>query len=588
LLLFAMSVIYLLPFVHALPFIDGVRDMQMALGIARGELWPLTGPVFGNRFHLGPVGYYLQALPLWLGLPVSAIPAFLGLIACSKFALAYGLGRDWIDRRYGLLFASALLLPGWSGLDVLNTTTPLLVPALLLIALWCGLRFVRDRTAAALPALALACSLAVHAHPSALVVALFPALACAMRAIRERRWGLLALAIAAALLPLLPALYALARSGWGAVLSDAVTVVVPGSGHSVQGWLEAARGFALGGPLTTLRTLGSAEQGYLWAGLTLAVSGTGLLRLVWVASIDRDRRALGLGLALMIVAVLVFGARSNTPWYFLHPLSLVWAAACAYGWYRGAHGSAIFVSAAIGLGALQSFGLFHHLARGEGSFATIELLDIRQAHGERGPVLGPWISLDHWSALGALLCADAPARLALHGWLAAVVDDQGALAARAQCSVSELRLGGAADRHWIGLPRQLWSPLNWSPESKIGSLGLFRSGQVIAPTKGQLLADPRNYPLRSSVEAAPQWREYSIPVTAGGLLTVSRLSVLTNLVALELRTATGSLLSPVYQDAIGRAYLLEPGAELPWTLRVQSTAPEWVDIVLLAPQHSPP
>ena len=186
-----MTLIYLVPFSYALPFIDGIRDLQVATDIAGGVHYPLLGPVFANRFHAGPVGYYLQALPLWFGLTLSTVPLFLGLLASSKFLLAYGFGKEWIDRRFGLLLASALALPGWAGMDFLNTTTPLLVPALVLAAMWCTLRFVRRQSTGPLLGAALTTSLAVHAHPGAVVFAPILAGICAWHAARARRWGAL-------------------------------------------------------------------------------------------------------------------------------------------------------------------------------------------------------------------------------------------------------------------------------------------------------------------------------------------------------------------------------------------------------------
>src|SRR4051812_29007637 len=96
-----LTLIYLIPFTYALPFTDGIRDLQVASDIARGISYPLLGPVFGNRFHAGPAGYYLEALPLWFGLSLSTVPLFLGILASTKFLLAYGFGKEWIDRRFG-------------------------------------------------------------------------------------------------------------------------------------------------------------------------------------------------------------------------------------------------------------------------------------------------------------------------------------------------------------------------------------------------------------------------------------------------------------------------------------------------------
>lgn len=586
-LLMLLWLIYLLPFTEALPFIDGIRDLQFALDIARGESWPLIGPVFANRFHLGPFGYYLQALPLAFGLPLSAVPIFLGAIAGSKFFLAYGFGREWIDRRYGLLFAAALALPGWSGLDFLNTTTPLLVPALLLAAAWCALRFLRGGAESTLYGSALAISLALQSHPSALVIALIPAAVCLRQVIAGRRWRALATAIGIGVLPLFPVLIAVSQSGWGIVLPQATTVTVAGSGHSLAGWMEALRGFAYGGPLTTLRTLGSADYGDVLAQATLILSLTGLFLLA--AAARRDRRARLLGLLLIGVALMVFGARSNTPWYFLHPLTLAWAAAVAFGWHRWPHVRSTWVIAACTLAVLQAVLLRAHLAKGEGGFASAELMDVRVARGERGPQFPPWISIRHWNALAGLLCTDGARTLALHGALARAVDDQGGLAARALCSIDQLRLGGVAERHWIGLPRAAWAALQWSPQAKIGSIGVFQPDQVFS-SGSHVLADPHRYPLRAPLGGADASRQFHLRLRGDAILTISQLSPALAYWAVDEIRADALAVAPLHVDSGMQVYRAggDPARWVDWSFTVRASAQPWVDIVSVRPQHSMP
>jgi hypothetical protein len=562
-----------------------VRDLQFALDIARGEAFPLVGPVFGNRFHLGPAFHYLQALPLLLGLPLSAVPMFLGALAGAKFALAYGFGREWVDRRYGLLFAAALALPGWSGLDFLNTTTPLLVPALLLVTCWCALRFVRAGRGAALLGCALSASLALHAHPAAAAVVVVPAFLCLQRLVREQRWALLAAGIGIGLLPLAPALLAIVKFGSAAVLPQAHTVTVSGSGHSIVGWIDALRGFALGGPLTTLRVLGSASFGGALAAVTLAVSICGLALLAMRAA--HDCRARGLGSLLIGVAIVVFAARSNTPWYFMHALTLVYAAALAYGWHHRQAGTRAWIGGAIALALAQGALVHAHLARGEGNFASIELMDVRRASGERGPALPPWISIRHWQALADVLCADPTRTLALHGALARAVDDQGGLAARAQCDLEHVRLGGAAERHWVGLPQALWSTLQWSPRARIGSIGLFPAASVVAG-QGQRIADPRRYPLRAALVGEAVTEALTFTTSSDALLVVSQLSPALAHWRIDAVLADGAPIDPIYSDSSLLAYRATGSGVVTWSLRVSASFPEWVDIVTLEPQHSSP
>ena len=50
----------------AITHLDLARDIGIALGIVDLERWPLSGPPLNGTLHLGPVWYYVLALPLWL------------------------------------------------------------------------------------------------------------------------------------------------------------------------------------------------------------------------------------------------------------------------------------------------------------------------------------------------------------------------------------------------------------------------------------------------------------------------------------------------------------------------------------------
>src|SRR5262244_3720316 len=47
---------------------DQVRDATIALGIVSGHDFPLVGPEAGATFHLGPLFYYLLAIPYGLSI----------------------------------------------------------------------------------------------------------------------------------------------------------------------------------------------------------------------------------------------------------------------------------------------------------------------------------------------------------------------------------------------------------------------------------------------------------------------------------------------------------------------------------------
>lgn len=572
-----------LPFLHAMPFVDGVRDIAIALAIARGESYPLVGPIFGSSFHLGPVFHYLQAVPLLLGLPVASVPWWMGALASSKFLLAYGLGRAWMDRRFGLLFAAALALPGWSGLDFLNTTTPMLVPALLLGTCWSALAHVRGGRALTLIGTGLLASLAIQAHPSAAVLAVFPLSAATAAAIRRGQWPALGAGVAAGLLPFLPVALAWVVQGASAVVPAGQVVVQAGSGHSGWGWLEAAYGFACGGPLTTLRTLGGESWGGMVACATVLLATGGLA--LCARQARRDRRARWLLAGLTWVAVMVFGVRPSTPWYFAQVLTLSYAGVIALGWRSGPWAGRALPGAALALALIQTAAVMQHVGRGEGGFPAAELMDIRQARGNRGPQAGAWIAVSQWADLAQIVCPRLRGTLALHGTLASIVDEHGGLPIRDRCDVSTLRLGGAADRHLVGVPRAVWSPLGWSPLHKIGSLGLFEPDGVRSMSPGHPLADARDYPMRAPIGAVATTRTMRIDVAPGSLVIIGRLSPSLSVFEVASVRADQLALAPAYRDAHIHAYVVPASVPHPVTLSLQvlSTDHDWIDVVEIAP-----
>lgn len=580
-----LATAYLLPFVYALPFIDGVRDIQVALDISYGKHFPLTGPIFGSRFHLGPVFYYVQALPLMLGGEVASVPLYLGLLAATKFPLAYGMGRAWMGRRYGLLFAAALAIPGWSGLDILNTTTPMLVPTMLLATAWFALAYIRSGSTVALVGAWLAGVLAVHAHPSAVVIALLLITAVSWHAIRKRHWRGTVVAVLAAMLPLLPMTFALIQSGPDAVYPAGLTVVQAGSGHSIGGWLDALRGYIFGGPLTTLRTLGSAEWGMELAWIAAATGGVGCV-LAMARGAAGDRRAQCLLVALVAVAVAVFAVRASTPWYFVQSLTVIYAAISALGWGTWHRAAGVLPVIVLLQAFAQSGFIARHIASGEGNFPGAELMDVRRARGEIGPQIGAWLSVREWGDLADLSCSLLQdGQVSLHGEIAAIIDDHGALPIRAACDTEGLRLGGRGVRNIVGIPRAVWGALPWPPVERIGSVGLFDAAVQASKEEGHALSDPRVYPLRQPIGSVVSTREHHLETPANALLVVSRLSSALSVFNVTRVRVGNQEVTPIYQDAHMLAFRLRrPEADVViWSVEVTSTAHEWVDVAAIAP-----
>lgn len=154
---------------HATGGADLFRDLYFAQRIAQLEEFPTEGPVIGGLLKLGPIWFYLLALPYALGDSAGAL-AFIGALSGAKYALAY-----LLSRRHGLsvsasfLWPAALALPSWSSLELIAPThTSIVVSSLLALVIvvcsWNG----RSRIGAAL--IGLLAGLCLHAHPTTLVL----------------------------------------------------------------------------------------------------------------------------------------------------------------------------------------------------------------------------------------------------------------------------------------------------------------------------------------------------------------------------------------------------------------------------------
>ncbi len=142
----AWAIVALLAVLHAAPFLitfiegDFARDLDQATRIVEGSAWPTRGPVLAWTLNLGPVWYWLLALPLALTHSIAAAVAMVALLSALQFPLAYRLGSEVAGRAYGLAFAVFLALPGLASLQGIWIAHPSLVPSAMLVVALCAWR----------------------------------------------------------------------------------------------------------------------------------------------------------------------------------------------------------------------------------------------------------------------------------------------------------------------------------------------------------------------------------------------------------------------------------------------------------------
>lgn len=606
---------------------DTVRDVAHAEAIHRLVAFPLHGPELApgqvNGLHLGPVWFYLLALPLWFHSSWVAIAVFVAALTSLQFPLAYATGRRLGGRRFGLLWCVLLALPGWSSFDLVGFAHTNAVRVAVMLTLYALVRLALERRPRWLVLAAFALALAVHAHPTALAYALLVAVVGFVAlpdAGARMRWGLAALLAAA--LPFAPlgiealtAPSSVARDA-GAYVSGAVhpanLLQVPALlyGVLVRGpwvvanafcnWTTEAATFVAG---ATWLVEAAAAVGLVVAlgkmqgrvpaapqSMPEAAPG-GASRAMPKVALDRvspTRRLALVAIAVTVLVTLVIALlRPVTPFYMTYALLPALAAAGAIGldalaavlgrWVTGT-----VIGVVLALHAASALGIMAAIESGHVRVPVATRLDVKaEAAAPSSPEI--WLPAYAVDRSGALLCGSVPA--VLHGSYAFLADVYGGLDQQLICQRHDAQLTGAAPTgalHWVGLAMPLWRALGGQPQLRLGGLGLAPATRVLWPPEGMPIRDARVYPPRTP-RAGP-----SRQVVIEAELRVSEALVVSAPLGMWMApprievSIDGTPAMPLAQDAVSAVYRCgrcEASAVARWTISVDSAAPEWIDVV---------
>jgi hypothetical protein len=575
---------------------DTTRDVAAAYAIVADGARPLTGPLFGSTFHLGPVWFYVLAIPLALHASWLAPSLFVAALASLQFPLAYAAGRRLVDRRLGLLWCALLALPGWGSFLLVGFAHTNAVPVTVMLLIYTLVRLARDGHPAWLAAAGATLALAIHAHPS--TAALAPVVAVvAVRRLRDvgvlLRWG--GLALAAFALPFAPALYA-----WLAAPSSTLAR----SGEYVEGMVRLANlanvpalfaGVLVRGP----RVVADAFAAPLPAGpqlvyvATLAVEFAAVTGLAFAWRRQRNLVIAALA-ALALVGLAVALIRPVTPFYMTYALLPLVAGAGALGlcaWCtkadpRGGVLSAMFVGTLLLLHIATTFGIAATIASGHVSVPVISRLDVKQdAPLPSAPE--PWAPAWAIDASGVWLCAQR-GPVVLHGTYASLEDTYLGLDQRLHCGGRDVRLLGAdaaPAAHHVGLALPLWNALGRTPPVKLGGLGVAPVARVLNPITGFAVPDGRVYPPHAPATGAARRVELTATLPAGEAVIVSQPYALWTAPPTIGVTANGNAQAPLANDAVSAVYLCRAcarDAPVEWRIGIDAVEPERVDVVTLA------
>lgn len=475
---------------------DSWRDMYWATAIAHGEQFPASGPPIYRLFELGPWWFYVVALPIWLTGKTAIASAFVQVLAGAKYLLAWRLGTQVVDARFGLVFSASLAVAGWSTASGLFPTHTAVVETALLLLAMATWRCWRQLTTFNTVLLGLAAAVCVHTHPTTVFYIICAGLVLLFRRRSWRAFFLLGGAAAIVILSLLPPLL-----DSSSILASARTPVVAyvGDDIGVDPWRRIPallESLALGGAwfgflLMTKWSLTTAKVAWwVYAGCLL-FAATGITRLRGAA--HRTLRVLFVAALVMFLGDAVFLAmvRPITPIWMvpsaLPPLALATAVGW-YGWLSAERRMTKWVSMAallvfVSLSLAPFALLLRHLHSARVAPGVNPYLDIISSSDRYVSIPVPFVSARQLDRLGGELCEPA----VLHGRLAAAIEQSLGTTVRNACGHwPRLRYGGidGAGQHIAGVLPSAVDAIGIAPTRVIGGIAFYERVRAIAPASG--------------------------------------------------------------------------------------------------------
>ena len=299
---------------------DQVRDAMAARGILSGRDFPLVGPhaALSTVQLVGPLYYYLVAIPYGLSAKPVVGVAFLNVFGVLSVYLTYRLGREMFGLLEGLVAAALYAVFPMAVISGKALWNPGFIPffsALLLLTLW---RFLIRRRPWALALTLFLLGVLLQIHMSGAIFMLLLPVALLLYRPPLRRWPLVTGFLSVALLYVPYVLFEV-QHDW----PDANKIFAwAGKNPASSFWLIAGRGFWT--PFLLPERLAAALGGGGSPALfpvvqraELALVALGLLAVVWLGIMAKDRRPyILLGLWFALPFVIVPHNKIGVMWYY--------------------------------------------------------------------------------------------------------------------------------------------------------------------------------------------------------------------------------------------------------------------------------
>lgn len=485
---------------------DFIRDLLAASDIANGQAFALRGPSINDMAHVGPLWFYVLALPLALGGGLVAATVWVGVLSTLKVWAAWRLGRALDGPRFGLLLAALSLMPGWSLVHQFQITQAIVLELTVYAALLPLLRLWRGDDGRAWGLAGLWLGLAVQSHPVGLFL-LLPMLVVALRRWaswrRDLPWWLLGAALS--VLPLLPMLWAEWRDGFPALGPVHAYLTVEDSESPWLAALGVVSGITAENAKVVIAFASQFGLGNVTAALFLVLFGLASLGLWSTLRVPRARVHLASAVLLTaLCAVWLASLRATTP-YYLVPLSMPFLtiAICT-----AIHGGGLTMlgrwrdsAASLTSIALAAVACFVIVAQGQSGRIDFPLGGLRDiAKGPAG--VQAVATMPVWASERLAVSTCNTRALVLRGELAAFVDFYQGVPWIWKCDAPPriALIGAPRGSHFeervLMSPEALhqlgWPASGWSDATALAPTRVLSRGAPVFPP-----SPPRRYPHRS-------------------------------------------------------------------------------------------
>ena len=584
---------------HASFNIDTARDLAFALDIADGSRLHLSGPEIGSSFRLGPLWYYLLAVPFALGLPVGAIAWITAATSSLQYWLAWRLGLAVRDRRLGLCLALALALPAWTRMYWLASAhTILTVPAVLAALLAWTTYWTRPSAPMAFLG-GLGIGVALHGHPSALPLVALLSVPLFRRDHGRRALALLAGVLGCAVL-FIPAAIEQAMSGWSDLTRTTQYL-------SAQDWMANLRHLprvlwgivVLGAPaaaeisLSPYPALKAIATAIAWTGLL-----TGAIGVAWSWRVPRLRACIAVAMTLAVLNLaIVASARDYVTYYSVDLATTLIALMAGAGWYglaalrpRTPFAERWLATAAVAAMLLLNAGLLAGwMAQVRAGRVTAPIdagLNLQKRTPQAPSVIAPAVFFKDLAYFERQVCAEP--QPVVHGDGALFLDLMGEVLRRSGCArATSVQLGGRSRPgapDLAAIPCEILHDTSAHPLKVQGDLCWLPVSRNLNTNSGAAAANSRIY--LPHVREAGGGSLVFEDVVAGGdivVLAVTRPDWVE--FTAPAMTVGGMAIAPFYANGHTFAWSISgpPAVQAPFVITMTAANPDAVDVFALSP-----